>query len=255
MKAPVQAGLLSALLALGVSPQVAFAQATTPKSEVKPLVPGQGVAATAPTPTARSVSFQRERQADLSGLGHCVYSTGLEDVYLRIVPVERVPQKDTPYRSKIFLLTGEKQRLLGSNSDDRVVRLGRLPAGEIHLGIDAAGPGAASFQTGPGERNADRLPHATVRSLPSGVVEVRFEDLIGLPEGRDLNSTDTGRRTFAARNFLNDVVVQLSGGVTADGGVLTVLASLKDPSPEVRKAAADTLKIGYPRIAKSAGLR
>jgi hypothetical protein len=260
MKATAKMWSLAALVTLSALPQQAASQVrpSTPPSTpaIKQLVPGQGVTRVAPAPSTQVVSVQRQEQVSLAGLGGKVYSTGLEEVYVRIIPVDQVSWKlEHPYVSRIYVMAQGKKRFVGSNFNGRVVRLGRLPAGEINLGIDSFGGDAGRVQTGSGERNPDGLPHATVRALPSGVVEVRFEDLFGLPEGRDLNSGDVAKRAHAQRNFLSDVIVQFSGGVTADGGVLTVLESLKDSNPEVRRAAAYTLRTGYPRIARSAGVR
>ena len=246
-------------LGLGAFPREVLAQSKTGESAGKAsaqrLVPGQGTASVAPAAPTRYGVARGADPASSAGLGGRVYSTGLEEVCVRIIPVNKVAWKaETPYRSQIYLLGPGKKRLLGSNYDDRVVRLGRLPAGEIELGILPFGADAGAVRTGSGDRNPDGLPHAKVRAWPSGMVEVRFEDLLGLPEGRDLNSGNAVKREFAQRNFLSDVIVQFTGGVTADGAVLTVLESLKDPNPEVRHAAAATLRTGYPRIARSAGL-
>jgi hypothetical protein len=119
------------------------------------------------------------------------------------------------------------------------------------LGIDSP---EGSFQTGPGNRNRDNLPHAKVTGLRSGVVEVRFEDLHGLREQKWLASGNAIERAYAHRNFLSDVIVQFSGGVTADAAVMQALECLKDPNPDVRNAAAYTLRVAYPQIARSAGV-
>ena len=212
--------------------------------------------AAAPAPSRRLLSVQHVERVNLVGLGGRVYSTGLDEVYVRIIPVDRVSWKlERPYTSRIYLLAPGRKRLLGSNFDDRVVRLGRLPAGEIKLGIDTYGADAGSVQTGPGERNPDRLPHAKVTQLPSGVVEVRFEDLLGLPERRGLKSGNSpAEQAYAHRNFLSDVIVQFSGGVTGSDVVMQTLEMLKDPNPEVRKVAAYALKTCCPQIARSAGV-
>ena len=128
------------------------------------------------------------------------------------------------------------------------------PAGEIRIGIDTFGLGAGSVQTGPGERNPDGLPHAKVTQSPSGVVEVRFEDLFHLPEGRLLNSGNPATQSYAHRNFLSDVIVQFNGGVTASDAALRLLDMLKHPDPESRRIAAHGLKACYPRVALSAGV-
>jgi len=210
------------------------------------------MSAVAPARSKGLVSVQHVERFSLLGLGGRVYSTGLEEVYVRIVPVNRVSWKiERPYTSGIYLLAPGKKRFLGSNYDDRVVRLGRLPAGEIELGIDSP---EGSLQTGPGERNPDKLPHAKVTQLPSGVVEVRFEDLLGLPERRGLRSVNSAEQAYAHRNFLSDVIVQFSGGVTGSDVVMQTLEMLKDPNPEVRKVAAYALKTCCPQIARSAGV-
>ena len=249
-------GSLAALLALSALPQQALSQVKPPKPPVTPaatrLVPGQGMVTVAPTRSKGLVSVQHVERFSLLGLGGRVYSTGLEEVYVRIIPVRQVSWKrEMPYLSHIYLLSPGKTNFLGSNFDDRVVRLGRLPAGEIKLGIDSP---EGSLQTGPGERNPDRLPHAKVTQLPSGVVEVRFEDLLGLPERRGLRSVNSAEQAYAQRNLLSDVIVQFSGGVTASDVVMQTLEMLKHPDPEVRKVAAQALKACCPQIARSAGV-
>ena len=253
-------GALAALLALSALPRQALAQVKPSRPPAAPaatrLVPGQGVVAVAPTRSKGLVSVQHVERVNLVGLGGRIYSTGLEEVYVRIIPVQQVSWKrETPYLSHIYLLSPGKTNFLGSNFDDRVVRLGRLPAGEIRLGIDPFGSGAGQVQTGPGKRNPDNFPHAKVTQLPSGVVEVRFEDLLGLPERSGLRSGNSPAvQAYAHRNFLSDVIVQFSGGVTASDVVMQTLEMLKDPNPEVRKVAAYALKTCCPQIARSAGV-
>jgi hypothetical protein len=257
MKATAGISSLAALLALGVLPQPAHSQGSRSSAPsppvVRKLVPGERVAGVSQAPSRRVISVQHVERVNLAGLGGTVFSTGLDEVFVRIVPVQQVSWKrERPYRSQIYLLAPGEKRLLGSNFDDRVVRLGRLPAGEIKLGIDSP---EGSFQTGPGDRNRDSLPHAKVTGLPSGVVEVRFEDLHGLREAKRLASGNAAERAYAHRNLLSDVIVQFSGGVTADAAVMQALKCLKDPNPDVRNAAAYTLKVACPQIARSAGVR
>jgi len=257
MKATGKTWSLVALLALSALPQQALSQVRPSKPPATPaaiqLVPGQGMVAVARAPSRGLVSVQHVERVNLVGLGGRIYSTGLDEVYVRIVPVHLVSWKrERPYTSHIYLLAPGKKRFLGSNFDDRVVRLGRLPAGEIKLGIDSP---EGSLQTGPGERNPDKLPHAKVTQFPSGVVEVRFEDLLGLPERRGLRSGNSpAEQAYAHRNFLSDVIVQFSGGVTGSDVVMQTLELLKDPNPEVRKVAAYALKTCCPQIARSAGV-
>ena len=253
-------GTLAAVLALSVLPQQVLSQVRPSKSRATPaatrLVPSQGVVAVAPARSKELVSVQHVERVNLVGLGGRIYSTGLEEVYVRIVPVQQVSWKrEKPYLSHIYLLSPGKTNFLGSNFDDRVIRLGRLPAGEIKLGIDTFGADAGSVQTGPGERNPDNLPHAKATQLPSGVVEVRFEDLLGLPERRGLRSDNSpAEQAYAHRNFLSDVIVQFSGGVSASDVVMQTLEMLKHPDPEVRKVAAEALRVASPQTARSAGL-
>jgi hypothetical protein len=257
MKATEWISSLAAFLVLGFLPQPGYSQGSQSGSPsppvVRQLVPGERVAGVARAPSSRVISVQHVERVNLTGLGGKLFSTGLDEVFVRIVPVQRVSWKrEQPYRSEIYLLAPGEKRLLGSNFDDCVVRLGRLPAGEIKLGIDSP---EGSFQTGPGHRNRDNLPHAKVTGLRSGVVEVRFEDLHGLPEQKWLASGSAFERAFAHRNFLSDVIVQFSGGVTADAAVMQLLECLKDPNPDVRNVAAYALKVAHPQIARSAGIR
>ena len=83
---------------------------------------------------------------------------------------------------------------------------------------------------------------------------MRFEDLLGLPERRGLKSGNSPAEQAYAHNFLSDVIVQFSGGVTGSDVVMQTLELLKDPNPEVRKTAAYALKTCCPQIARSAGV-
>jgi len=131
MKATGKTWSLVALLALSALPQQALSQVRPSKPPATPaaiqLVPGQGMVAVARAPSRGLVSVQHVERVNLVGLGGRIYSTGLDEVYVRIVPVHLVSWKrERPYTSHIYLLAPGKKRFLGSNFDDRVVRLASI---------------------------------------------------------------------------------------------------------------------------------
>ena len=87
--------------------------------------------------------------------------------------------------------------IVNSASIGSVVDIGSFWAGqELVLGIIT--PEANEFLIGPGSRNLDGIPHATVDFIVSGVANIRFEDLFG---GGD--------------NDFNDAVFQVRGAITS----------------------------------------
>lgn len=199
----------------------------------------------------QTISIPNGTGVDLSGLGGQVYSTGLEDIWVTIIPKSRAT--NITYLCQIYILGPGTAKYVGSNYEKKSLNLGKFPAGELLIGTSNTAE-RITVQTGPASRNPDNLPHATVRELPDGVVDVRFEDSRGLPEQRLVNGSPFERK-WAHDNFFQDTVLQFSGGVTADAAVMTLLPMLKDTDPEKRQTAAAVLKQAYPKIARAAGAR
>ena len=187
---------------------------------------------------------------DRRGMGGSVFATGLEPVTMRIFPKRPAPE-DLTYYTRIYIVVDGKRRYIGHNRENKVVPLGKLPAGELSIVIDTEGEGIS--QTGPGSRNSDQLPHAVARDLNEGVVEVRFEGSMGLPEER-LVYGNASEQDHARKNHFGDVLLQLTGGVTADATVPLLLESLRSDNPDLRKTAVEALRQAHRRIARSAGL-
>jgi hypothetical protein len=208
-----------------------------PTQRTAPVKPQSGVVA-------------NDRKVDLRGLGGKVYSTGLEDIWVRLIPQD--PTKEKAYLSQIHIISPGKKRHLGSNYESKFLNLGKIPAGEIQIEPWNTVERAA-LQTGPASRNEDGLPHATVRQLPTGVVDVRFENSPGLPEGKRINKSPFDPQ-WVHDHYFQDAILEFSGGVTADPMVMALLTMLKDPDPEKRKTATTALRQVYPKIARAAGV-
>lgn len=188
-----------------------------PKTVAKPVASSTapGVNATTNSSAAtNSVATGIYVDPGQSQLGGKLYSTGTSDIILRVVQnvsVQQAPKannrhalygqayrvNEAGFADGIFLLSPGPERFIASNRQlGRAVNLGTLPAGEIILDIKT--PVNYTFQTGGAERNPDNLVHAIVKTFTTGAIEVWFEDLPG--PGSDFD--------------YNDVVVQLSGGIT-----------------------------------------
>jgi hypothetical protein len=219
-------------------------------------------------PRSQPVRVEEDISVDLSGLGGAVYSTGLEDVWVRLFSQKLYSgdglhsgDGDVPYFSWIYLFATNRQTwltnteiCLGSNheDEDKFIKLGRLPAGEIRIRVQNTVEGNI-VETGTASRNPDGLRHATVRKIPDGVVEVRFEHSPGLTEARLMSGTHL-ERLRAHNHFFHDCILQFGGGVTLDPTVFTLLTMSKDTDPEKRKVAKTALKQIHPNIARSAGI-
>lgn len=208
-------------------------------------------------PGSHTKAAQRKKPRavfDLTGLGDPFYSTGLENVFLRIIPVvEPYRTNGHPYLANIYLVQGQQKIRLGSNYDSKLINLGKLPMGEIIIAVESfpAGSGVDWFFSGPGDRNPDKLPHAVVRRLDSGIVDVRFEDSPYFTEMRGMASN----AGMLAANICQDTILQFGGGVTGDSALPILLKNLRDETPGTREAAAKTLKLAYPKIAATGGVR
>ena len=252
-----------ALLTFSLWPLTGSAQAqgtVSPPSPAQRISPSKGQAASAartvpPNRCQTSINLD-DTKVDLSGLGGGIYSTGLEPVWVRIISQKhhRPPDNLVPNFSQIYLLTtNDSAMYLGSNYQDKFLRLGKQPFGEIRIMIRCEA-NKSPLETGPASRNADNLPHATVKQLETGVVEVRFEDIPGLTEGRFMSGTIEERK-YAHNHHFHDVVLEFRGGVTADTGLLTLLTLLKNADAQTRQGAEMALKQAYPRIARAVGVR
>ena len=205
-----------------------------------------GVRGTVKAAPARVVRSAPAARLDLSGVGGGVYSTGLENIQVTITP-RPSRATDPTYHSEIYVLWagGKEKRHIGHNRQKRTVSLGRIPAGEVVVRIET---GKDAHASGDASRNHDLLPHANVRQIAEGVVDVRMEDLPGLPEA-------SAPAAYKKEHFFQDANLVFTGGVTSEPGLLKTLELLKDPNPEARAAAAAVLKTGYPKTARAAGLR
>jgi hypothetical protein len=185
----------SAALPAGLGQSKAYYYLTNPQA-----VPTNGAPQTPTSPTQ-------------SMLGGRVLSTGQDDILVTLVKMPRF------YDAELRLVMPES-RLLGTNFNAGArINLGKLPAGEIVLGLKITSTGLL-YPTGPGLRNPDGYPHAVVQNggTPEApLVYVGFEDMM---------TANTSNRQF------NDAVVQLSGGV-----VSAILAPVA-PVPQAAQAPA-----------------
>jgi hypothetical protein len=191
---------------------------------------------------------------DFRGLGGIVYSTGLAPVSVTMTRVRsgEGSHKGPGYPGQIYLVTKGRIICLGSNYDNKTLNLGWLPAGELRIVVNNP-PESFTASTGPGARNAAALPHATVRDLPNGVVRVDMEMSPGLVEQRLIYGSGQ-QQAYARENFLADVHLYFTGGVTGDATVPLLIDSLKTGAPEVRLTAAGALRQAHPDIARGLGL-
>ena len=208
------------------------------------LNPGGAVKRSQAAPAS---TVQTTRSAfDYTGLGGCVYATGLGDVTVTVHHWrDFLGDGFQPYETTVHLRHGEAEQLLGANNGKtRTIRLGRLERGEIRL-IARCPAGDGTFESGAGSRNADGAPHSRVRTVKPGVVEVYFENT--MTEGTKNDRTE--------QHWYKDVKLTFTGAVTADEGMLFLLNRLNDPDPATRDAAREALKAASPEMARLAGVR
>lgn len=235
---------LSAFVLLGNAP--VFAQKQAPQ-RLNQGVRGEVKSQVQPAPV-RMQRVSPQAVIDRRGMGGAVYSTGLEPITVRLIGK---PAGAATYRSRIYVLVDGKPRYVGHNRENKTVSLGQWPVGELRILIETDGEGVSS--TGSGTRNVDRLPHALARDLADGVVEVRFEDVKGLPEEKLVYGSATDQQ-YARENYFADVNLQFNGGVTADSAVPVLLEEVKKGGDR-RKTAMEVLKQAHPRIARMLALR
>ena len=127
--------------------------------------------------------------AQPTGLGETIISTGV-DLELEVLPGEAA------FTSEIRLVLPSGTFSLATNQEvGRVVRLELAPAGVELIFEIFVRETEQTFRTGPGNRNPDGLPHATVVTLGPSTWTVSFEDAA---DGADFD--------------LNDVVFQVRPG-------------------------------------------
>ena len=227
------------------------------------LTPVRGVSPSpqiAPRPTVATV---RTPTLAYPGLGGQIFSTGLADVIVKIVP------QSNAYEDDLYLITDDAKLKIGENvgktntigkiklgeNKGRIttINLGKLPAGEILLSLKVRQTGN-EWLIGPADRNIDGISHATVNPMAKGGFEVRWEDLFGGPDGTPAFYPDR-------MNCYADFFVEFSGGVTADSTVSGKAAAVADlvkvvheQKGEVRAAALATLQKLDPAAARKAAL-
>jgi hypothetical protein len=207
--------------------------------------PERGLPGKAPTPTqGPSVSKNAVQKFDYSGIGGSVFATGLGDVVVTVHPSkEFISDNHHPYPMTVSLRLGDKEILLGSNRKAQRLQLGRLDRGELRL-IARCESGDGTFESGPAERNADGAAHSRVKDVRPGVVEVYFENT--MVEGK--------RNDRREQHWYKDFKMTFTGAVTGDSGVILMLNLANDKDPAARDAARQTLKTGYPMLARQAGI-
>lgn len=229
--------VLTALLVVtgaGLADRVAAQQKLTPGATPKRSQAGPG-----------TTVIQQGRPAfDYRGIGGSVYATGLGEVTVTVHPYrEFLADGRKPYLTTVFFRKGESELRLGSNTEKRTVRLGRLERGEIRLVARSDG-GDPVFESGPGSRNADGAPHSRVRQIKPGVVEVYFENTI--EEGT--------RGDISEQHWYKDFKMTLTGAVTADQGMIFLLDRVNDPDPTTRDSARQALRLASPEMARQMGI-
>lgn len=205
-------------------------------------MPGNGYQrSTTKTPTTVRVAVPK---FDYAGIGGSVFATGLSDVVVTVHPSkEFISDGHHPYPMTVSLRLGDKEILLGSNRKKQTLNLGRLERGELRL-IARCESGDGTFESGPAERNPDGMAHSRVKEIRPGVVEVYFENT--MVEGKRNDRTE--------QHWYKDFKMTFTGAVTGDGGVILMLNLANDADPDTRSAARETLKTGYPMLARQAGI-
>jgi hypothetical protein len=196
----------------------------------------------------------------IARLGGSVFSTGTEDILLKVLTPSGLPYPDesvttviggqrvrlpnpnvSAFVNSIAIVSPGPARVLTSNREyDRTINLGKLPPGEIIFGIRT--PEGNFFKTGDGSRNVDGLPHAIIKTFLSGIIQVWFED-------------QAGSRMPASDRDCNDAVFQLSGGVANNNAVAELTKIIKEQQGEKRREAIESLRAIDPRALSLADVR
>jgi hypothetical protein len=213
----------------------------------------QGQTTTVPAPTNTGIFMV---EVGVEELGGKIYSTGSEDILVRLFRTEPMrampPGKERTIieagtGTAIYLLSPGPEQFLAWNWEgqrfpvrdrvgERVINLGKLPAGEVIFGIRTTTSG---FATGDAERNPDQLVHAIITRFRDRV-QVWFEDCAG-PKG--VGGSD--------RDF-NDVMFEVSGGIVGGSGKVSaadLAKAIGQQQGEARQAAIDNLKKMDPKLA------
>lgn len=233
-----QVGIFAVVCLMAMGPAAGAAAPPQGLTPGAPKVRGQAVPG---VEVSRVAPVERE----YSGIGGAVYATGLGEVTVTVHPVaEFLADGMKPYHTTVHLREGDKERLLGSNYQKRTLRLGRVDRGELRLVARSEG-GDGVFESGPGNRNSDGLPHSRVKEVRPGVVEVYFENTMreGTRNDRD------------EQHWYKDVKLTFTGAVTADSGKVFLLERINDSDPEARRAARQALLATAPDLARQAGVR
>jgi hypothetical protein len=224
------------------APMTAPVRATDP---IKKTEPGRNQSAKPPTSQGAATDY------GVFKLGGSVYSTGTEDVIVRVLnsalvcPVPRGHNWPdlSPFNNGLYLLSPGPARFIAFNTQaGTTINLGKLPPGELVFGL-RVNEYNCYFQTGDISRNPDRLDHVSKRTFKSDdLVELWFEDALG-PKG-------TGR---SDRDF-NDIVISVSGGI--DNGAMADLAqSIQQQPAASREAVIAGLKKVDPKTAAAVSLQ
>ena len=215
---------------------------------LQPTIPNRTSAQTLPAATAGLVEVDTWTER----LGGAIYSTGADDVIVRIrseqdaSPTIAIGDRrlmPSPWTSGIYLVSAASSRYIGSNREGgKELNLGKLPPGELIFAVTTTD--GYTLRTGDAPRNIDGLFHAITRTYRSGMIEVWFEDAPGPLHWKGGRSD---------RNF-TDAVIQLRGGVSDTGAVADLLKVIKEQHGEARQAAIDALKKINPKAAAMAGV-
>jgi hypothetical protein len=209
------------------------------------------ILSTSAPPSVINVRVDPRSVIDLRGLGASLYSTGLAPVSVMLSHLavgDPGRDKGPTYLGYIYLVSHGRKLYLGSNYQNKTIRLGVLPEGELQI-LVASRSESFLASTGPAARNADGLPHATVRDMTNGWIEVHMEMTPRLPEAK-LVFGDANQQAYARENYFGDVHLYFTGGVTCDATLQSLLELLKKGGPEERHDAADRLRKSYPTTAR-----
>jgi hypothetical protein len=189
-------------------------------------------------------------------LGGGVFSTGTEDILLRVLTPSGLPYPEEAVTTVIagrrvrlpnpnvaaftdticIVVPGPARALATNRQYDRTLNLGKLPPGEIIFAIRT--PDGNFFKTGDGSRNNDGQPHAIVKTFISGAIQVWFED-------------QAGSRLPVSDRDCNDAVFELTGGVANNNAVADLTKIIKEQQGQARQEAFEALKRINPRAALS----
>jgi len=168
--------------------------AASPAQASRPIAAVQTPGATPGWQTIKPGITSVEQDNGIDQPSGAIYSTGAEDVVIKILDPMRArrpiiiqrlpPMPASPFISGIYLFSPGPGRLLGGSLEiGKVVNLGKLPPGQLVFGVKT-GDGYTLFANDPA-KNPDRLDHGITRTFKSGIREIWFEDAPGpcIPTG------------------------------------------------------------------------